>query len=225
MRLAAAGLLLALTLPAAAQTITDARLQDPTDRYDHAILGDGLEWGAVQITGPEGSFVLRLPETRVFEDVDARIVRLAEGKDAVLLVETDLRRGASVALYDAYGRKIAATPFIGQPHRWYAPIGAADFDGDGEVEIVYVDRPHLQKELVFARIKGDQLETFARFPGLTNHRIGDHKISAGIRDCGQGPEVLLPDADWRRLMAATPAGVGDLARYDPEALSKALRCR
>jgi hypothetical protein len=44
-------------------------------------------------------------------------------------------------------RLLAATPHIGSANRWLAPIGAADLDGDGRVEIAYVDRPHLARTL------------------------------------------------------------------------------
>ncbi|TXH96547.1 MAG: VCBS repeat-containing protein [Pseudorhodobacter sp.] len=220
-----AGLIGALALPAGAETITRAALVEPTTRYDHAVLGDAVEWGALRLDGPGGPVLVRLPETRVFEDVEARIVRLGPGTDAVLVVETDVARGASVVLYGADGARIAATPFIGQKNRWYAPVGAADFGGDGAVEIAYVDRPHLEKALVFARVDGASLVAFARLPGLTNHRIGDSAISSGVRDCGAGDEVILPSADWQDLMAATPKGARRLGPFSAKALKAALACR
>ena len=105
--------------------------------------------------------------------------------------ETDLALGASLAVYGPSRQARTPTPFIGQPNRWLAPAGIADFDGDGRVEIAYVDRPHLLGELVFVRLEGDRLVETARLPGLTNHRIGDDFISGGVRDCGQGPELIL----------------------------------
>ncbi len=80
------------------------------------------------------------------------------------------------------------------------PPRAADFDGDGRIEIAYVDRPHLLADLVFVRIEGAALVERARLPGVTNHRIGEDSLSGGLRDCGQGPELVAASADWSRLL-------------------------
>ena len=195
--------LLALAFPVTAQTdgpIVAATLVLPTDRYDHAVLGDALEWGGLRLKVGSRSITITLPENRVFEDIEARLSDVTgDGAPEVIVVETDLNLGASLAIYGPEG-KIAATDFIGQSNRWLAPAGSADFDGDGRIEIAYVDRPHLRKDLVFVRLDGDRLVETLRLPGLTNHRIGDDFISGGVRDCGAGPELILASPDWSRLM-------------------------
>jgi hypothetical protein len=209
--------LLALAPLARAEGIVAARLVLPTDRYDHAVLGDALEWGGLRLTLEGGAEVtITLPPERVFEDVEARLADLdGDGRAEVVVVETDLRQGASLAVYDAGGRR-AATAFIGQTHRWLAPAGIGDFDGNGEVEIAYVDRPHLLRDVVFVALQGGTLVELARAPGFTNHRIGDSRISGGVlRGCTGGDVLVLADPDWRALsrlqhrdgaVIATPAG-------------------
>lgn len=198
-------LALALALMAGAaqaqERIAGATLAAPTERYDHGVLGDAVEWGALDIVMAGGGRVtLTLPQSRVFEDIEARLADLdGDGHPEVVVVETDLTRGASLAVYGARGR-IAATPFLGQRHRWLAPAGIADFDGDGQVEVAYVDRPHLLAELVFVRLDGDRLVETMRLAGLTNHRIGDAFISGGVRDCGAGLELVLASKDWSQVM-------------------------
>src|SRR5690606_33675671 len=125
-----------------------------------------------------------LPHTRVFEDIEPRLADLdGDGAPEAIVVETDLDRGARLAVYDA-GGLVAATPFIGRRHRWLAPVGAADLDGDGRVEIAYVETPHLGKTLKIVRLVGDDLQPVAEAPGLTNHRIGDPFIQGRIATCG-----------------------------------------
>ena len=245
--LAAPAVLAAQLLPAAparagaSGVIAAAEYAEPTTRYDHGILGDAVEWGALVLTlepcpGCEGGaqrrrITLRLPETRVFEDIAPRLVTLpGSAGPAVMVVETDLRRGARLALYGD-GGLIASTPFIGRPHRWLAPLGAADLDGDGNLEIAYVDRPHLAKTIRIWRFRQDGgLAPVADLPGFTNHRIGWNFIPGGIRDCGGGPEMIVADADWQGVHAVSfrhgRFRSRRLGPYEgPPSLDHAMACR
>jgi hypothetical protein len=188
--------------PAAAQGVAGASYAAPTDRYDHGILGDAVEWGRLDLTGEDGRSVrIDLPPDRVFEDTAPRLADLdGDGAAEVIAVESDLALGARLSVY-GMGGLIAATPFYGRPYRWLAPLGAADLDGDGRVEIALVDRPHLARILRVLRLEDGKLREIAELGGLTNHRIGESDIGGGIRDCGQGAEIVLADADWRQVMA------------------------
>ena len=196
--------LVALTATTAcAETIVSAQYTDPTDRYAHGILGDAIEWGALVITTSTGTRRFTLPQDRVFEDVAPRLVDLDnDGTPEVIVIETLASEGAQLAIYDATG-KIASTPHIGRTNRWLAPIGAADLDADGAMEIAYIDRPHLAKTLRVWRYEGGALTHVADLEGLTNHRIGDADIGGGVRDCGNGPEMITASGDWRNVMATT----------------------
>lgn len=229
------GLWLALqvTEAAAAPRLVAAEYLAPTTRYDHGVLGDAVEWGALRLRLADGAerqdVVIRLPESRVFEDVAPRIVDLG-GLSAAMVVETDLARGARLALYTETGL-LAAAPFIGRPHRWLAPVGAGDLDGDGRIELAYVDRPHLAKVLrVWRYVPGSgELKEVASRAGLTNHQIGWGYIEGGLRDCGQGPEMITADAGWRHVMVSrlTRSGIEStrFAPYGEAALRAAMDCR
>lgn len=186
-----------------AQQILGAVYAEPTDAYAHGVLGDAIEYRALRLTIPGGARLIRLPSDHVFEDIAPRLVDLDLDSlaDAVMVVETDMGQGAALALYGPSG-KIAETPHIGRTHRWLAPLGAADLDGDGRVEIAYIDRPHLAKTLRILRYDGGVLIPVAQAEGLTNHRIGEAFISGGIRSCGAGPEIVTANADWTRVMVS-----------------------
>ncbi len=201
------------TAGAAQSQIMAAFLTAPTDRYQHDILGRPRIYGELRILYricggcAPGITVVTLPDTEVFEDVEARVVDLdGDGIREVLVVQTSVTQGASLAVYDAVG-KVTATPYIGTAQRWLAPIGVGDFNDDGRTDIAYVDQPHLVNELVFLDYGNRTLTEFARLPGLTNHRKGALRLVGGVRNCGSGDEVVLASADWTKVMVARATGM------------------
>ncbi|MEO0937254.1 MAG: VCBS repeat-containing protein [Pseudomonadota bacterium] len=207
-----------------------ARFEAPTDRYGHAIMGDLPEWGRLCL-GPAGAEVCTtLPQTRVFEDIAPRLADVdSDGVPEAVVVEASFSAGAALVVY-RYGPELEriATPPIGTRNRWLAPAAIADLDGDGTVEIAYIDRPHLAKTLRIWRYTGSALEPVASAPGLTNHRIGDPFIEGGLRDCGAGPEIITADARWRNVMASRLVEgrieTRGLGPYSAQAMMDALGC-
>lgn len=233
---------------AAADTILSATYADPTTRYAHAILGDAVEYGTVQIevgatTGDDGSlfqgkrsvtYEIKLPEDRVFEDLAPRLWDVTgDGAPEVVVILSRVDLGAAlivIGLDDADRPvQIAGTPHIGQTNRWLAPLGAADLDGDGRIEVAYIDRPHLAKTLRIWEFNGTDLVEEAASTGLTNHKIGEDFISGGIRTCGGRAEVITADADWTQIMASTFDGRQITSRVvgpfgGPASLAAAVAC-
>ncbi|WP_461425005.1 FG-GAP repeat domain-containing protein [Gymnodinialimonas sp.] len=218
----------------------------PTTRYAHGVLGDAVEgtrlhvYTDVAIT-PCGDQSVELPSELVFEDTAPRLVDLnLDGRPEIIVVQSHQRLGAQLAIYgisdDGEGlHQIAATPFIGRSNRWLAPIGAADLDSDGMIEIGYIDRPHLARTLrVWRYVPGgltgqDQLVEVAALEGLTNHRIGEPFITGGLRDCGAGPEMITANRGWSRVMATSlldgALDARPLGAFSQDAVSRALACQ
>jgi len=213
---------------ATAETIKGARFTEPTTRYAHGVLGDSVEYGGLHLTVNGQDVTIRLSADRVFEDITPRLIDVdRDGKPEVVVVETHAEKGAQLAIYNALGEKVAATPHIGTRFRWLAPIGAADLDGDGHIEIAYIDRPHLAKTLRIWRFEDGALTEIASMPGLTNHRIGEDYITGGIRDCGAGPELIVVSADWQEVIAVQYAAnwkQDRLSSFSPDAVDRALSC-
>ncbi len=242
-----AATLLALATPVAADTILSAEFTDPTTRYAHGILGDAVEWGTLHIevgatVGEEGSlfngkrsltYEIKLPEDRVFEDLAPRLWDVTgDGAPEVVVILSRVDLGASLVILGLVDNKpveIAATPHIGRANRWLAPFAAADLDGDGHIEIAYIDRPHLAKSLRIWRYADGDFREIAYHDGLTNHKIGQDFIQGGVRDCGDGPRLITADANWTQIMETTLTLTKITSRpiapfTDPASLTAALTC-
>ncbi|MEL6609600.1 MAG: VCBS repeat-containing protein [Pseudomonadota bacterium] len=215
--------LVSLAGGAAAAEIVAARYTDPTTRYAHAVLGDAIEHAGLEVTLEDGTTAkVFWRNTIVFEDTAPRLADVTgDGSPEVIVAESHENRGARLAIYglvDGTLKLIAANEFIGTRFRWLAIVGAADLDGDGLIDVAYVDRPHLAKTLrVWQVIPLDatttQLAERAALPGVTNHRIGEVDIAGGIRTCaGSVPEMIVADAGWSRLLAVTFDGTDLTAR-------------
>lgn len=228
----AALILTALLWPmvSAAQNIIAARYTDPTDRYPHGVLGDTLEWGALELTLSNGSKRrIVLPRDRVFEDLEPRLADVdLDGDLEVISIESHQLQGARLAIYDASGL-VAANPYIGTRFRWLAPVAIADLDEDGAIEIAYVDRPHLAKILRVWRFSDSRLFQVASLQGVTNHKIGEDFISGGLRDCGAGPEMVVASRNWGSIVSvklnATKLVARELGTFEgPQSFTTAMAC-
>ncbi|WP_372840200.1 FG-GAP repeat domain-containing protein [Phaeovulum sp.] len=187
--------------PALGETIVSARYDAPTARYGHGALAGG-EWAELVLVlegGGERRF--GLPADMVFEDVAPRLADLTgDGVAEAVVVESEVAKGARLAIWGPEGR-IAAGPFIGTSHRWLAPLGALDVDGDGRLEFAYVLRPHLDAVLSVVRFDRQGLVVLAESGGLPSHQYRSAVLEGGIAACPDGPVMLTADSTWAQVMA------------------------
>ncbi len=190
---------------------------NPTDRYPHNIMGTlaahtdlivGLE-PCQQCSEEPDSLTVRLPAQLVFEDFAPRLFDLnGDGRNEIVVVESDQIKGARLAVWDVILEegnpslvRGATTDFIGTRFRWLSPIGAADFDGDGAIELAYVETPHLNKILHIVRRDGSHLTRIGSVQGVTNHAIGQEDVQSRIEVCAGVPSIFALDGSGEMMLS------------------------
>lgn len=216
-----------------------ARYFGATMAYPHGVLGDEIEAEGLLVHYKKDEKIVCdvtfAGPDRVFEDLTPRLADLdGDGVNEVIAVASHAQQGARLEIYGYPGlgkdfQLLAATPYIGTRFRWLAPVAAFDLDGDGYVEIAYVDRPHLAKTLRVWRYRDGALQPVGKMAGVSNHKIGWPFIVGGFRDCQTEPEMILASADWRNVLAVSfkdqAFKTRRLARYEsPDQLNAFLNC-
>ena len=187
--------------------IARAWLAEPTARYDHGILGDKIEAGALVIELRDGKrHVVRLGDDAVFEDLRPRLADLdGDGRDEIVVVKSYLKQGSALAVVAQRKGKyeiVAETPPLGAPHRWLDPAGIGDFNGDGKTDIAMVRQPHVIGELELWTWTGDALRKTATLADTTNHIAGTRAIDMGAAADFNGDGIVdlaVPSLDRSRL--------------------------
>ncbi len=183
-------------------------LSGTTGIYRHGILGDPTEAPAINVLTGEGrKFEFKISQRSVFEDLRVRLIDLnGDGKEELVAIRSYLDAGAALSVFALAADGInllAETPPIGLSYRWLNPAGAADSDGDGNIEITIVETPHIGGILRVYQLGPDGLRQEHEASGFSNHRMGSRLLdmSAVVDWNGDGiPDLALPDASRRRLL-------------------------
>ncbi len=177
-----------------------------TGRYRHGVLGDAIEPSILRVTSTAGcTYSVELGRPHVFEDIQTRLADIDQQPgDEVITIRSHQNYGAQIAIYqltDGGLTLLTETPYIGTANRWLAPVGIADFNNDGDLDIAFVDRPHLAKTLRVWSYRDGELQQIASRSGYSNHRIGEDFISGGIKTCNNKTMMITADVGWSRILA------------------------
>lgn len=158
------------------------------------------------------------------EDLDG------DNKDEILVVESHVNLGASLAIYGIVERHVtrrAMTLFLGRANRWLNPVGAGDFDADGRLDIAIVVTPHIGGILRLYHFTEPTLSQFAEVAGISTHQIGSTEPGLGqVVTLGNDRDGLLLPGQSRRaliLFQWSRNGMRELARTNlPAPISSSL---
>jgi hypothetical protein len=204
-----------------------AWLGSPTARYPHKALGSAVHAATLHVKAASTQeLVYTLPLHRVFEDLMVRLHDLdGDGRDEMIVIESDALRGSAIVVLGlrpapkgAGGAmaivELARSPHTGGTFYWLNPVGVADFDGDGKLDIASVTTPHVGGILTLYHYAPPKLEPFAKVMDTSNHRMGDpeQNLAVIVQLPGVRPTVIVPDMSLTSLHAlrweasAGPAG-------------------
>jgi hypothetical protein len=176
-------------------------LADPTNRYDHGVLGDEIEAASIIL-------IEARPELRIVSSIPISGLKVIEGiapiwtdwdgdgVREIIVTISDLEQGAQIVIYSEEGEELAAGPAIGNGYRWRHQIAVAPFGPNGEMELVDVLTPHIGGVVEFYQWMGSELRIVAQLPGFTSHVMGSRNLdmAAAADFDGDGRvELLLPD--------------------------------
>ena len=157
---------------------------EPTERYAHGILGDQVEGGQLVVVKDGVFYELTLADNYVFEDIRPRFYDVdQDGELEFVALRTEITRGAGIVIYKLVdGQIVVYTELeeIGRSNRWLNIVAIQDLDMDGQVEISWIETPHIGGVLKVADVEKDELIVLDQVSGYSNHAIGERNLCLSV---------------------------------------------
>jgi hypothetical protein len=174
---------------------------DPTNAYDHGVLGDAIEAASLTLLKKSESGMkiisISAPKGSVFEGIAPIWADLNnDGQREIIVTASNYENGAQIIIYSLDGEIIAQGPSIGSGYRWRHQLAVAPFGPNGEVEIVDVLTPHIGGIVEFFQIIENEMINVAKLSGYSSHRINSRNLDmafAGDVDADGYVELLIPN--------------------------------
>jgi len=190
-------------------------LTQPTNRYNHGILGDELEASAITLIETE-------PELRVVQTISVEAPEVIEGlspiwadidnnslRDIIVTLSNN-QSGSRIVAYREDGTTLAESSPIGLAHRWRHQIAVAGFEADKPPLLVDIRTPHIGGIVEFFQFKDGRLEVIKEYRGFSSHSIGSRNLDSAIAGDFNNDgiaELLAPDQPHTNLGVVSIEGV------------------
>ena len=181
---------------------------EPTDRYAHGVLGDKIEAGQLVVVKDGIFHELTLTDNYVFEDIRPRLYDVdQDGALEFVVLRTEISRGAGIVIYKLVDNQIVVyseLAEIGRANRWLNIVAIYDLDMDGQVEISWIETPHIGGVLKVAKIEENELMVIDQISGYSNHDIGERNLCLSVvTKLGDIPMIFVPNQSRSKIVGFT----------------------
>ena len=190
-----------------------AVLVNPTDRYNHGVVGDRFEAAGVVFVSLDTQEVVS--EMTYDEDVIEGMVGMfadldSDGVDEFIMTVSNVESGARLVVLDAQASVVAESDPIGQGGRWRHQIAVAPFGPEGEIELVAVRTPHIRGVVEYFSMRSGRLVLVASLEGYSSHTIRSRNLDMAVAfDADGDGQVELVVPNQRKDELAVLKRVGD----------------
>lgn len=183
---------------------TLAMYTTPTGIYSHNILGDALEAKALVVEINGRRYEVMLEDDQVFEDLAPRLYDVdQDGEMEFICIRTHVDLGAGIAIYKQVVDSLTEWSFlpeIGTRFRWLNPVGVADFDLDGTLDLAWIETPHIGGVLKYATLRGGEMSAIATKGGYSNHGIGERNLCLSVLTSSNDSTVVHVPSQNRGML-------------------------
>lgn len=176
-------------------------LTQPTNRYDHGVLGDDMEASGIALVDTQpGLRVIRtipIEAPDVIEGISPIWADLDDdGVRDIIVTLSNSQSGARIVAFREDGTVLAESPTLQIGYRWRHQIAVAAFGITTQPTLVSIRTPHIGGVIEFFQFNDGKLEIVAEVPGFSSHSIGSRNLDSAIAGDFNNDginELLAPD--------------------------------
>ena len=186
---------------------------DATDKYSHNILDNIKDSMRLMVIQNGEAVTYTLGAHLVYEDITPRLVDIdGDGVVEIITITTDTSKGAGISIYKWQDKQVTLHSTlrpIGTSYRWLNIAVIDDLDGDGVVEIAWVQTPHIGGILKIAKIQKGLLRVLDEDFYYSNHAIGQTNLCLSVLINEDSKKVFfLPNQSRDKIVGFSFDGKG-----------------